>query len=92
MNVVHEEQDWRVVLLKPGEQVDLRGRPVVTEVMLTECYILPEGDINDNPSVCFVAKTREGKEIVAQISERMLQPMINELKELVEWQRKVRSE
>lgn len=83
MRTVYEEQDWAVHTVNHGEQIDLTGRPVIKqECMPVACYIKPDGDVRDEPSLCFIIRTPTGVEIVAQLSARMFTPVIMELERM----------
>lgn len=78
MEKLAEEPNFKAFKLDEGEQLQLT-RPIVGQVMPIECYIKPDADINNKPGLIFILVDAEGKEYVAQISQRMLQPVIDEL-------------
>lgn len=64
--------DFTVKVWPKGEPIDLRDRKIVTQLMPTELHVKPDGDIHDQPSLCFVLKNGSDENFIAQISERML--------------------
>lgn len=64
--------DFQVKVWPKDQQIDLRDKNIIMQIMPIELHIKPDGDVNDQPSLCFVLQNLYGEHYVAQISERML--------------------
>ncbi len=73
MEIVYEEKNFKAVVWKEGEQIDLRAHRQISELLPIELHIKKDGEINDNPSYAFVLIDSKGRRYVAQITDRMLQ-------------------
>lgn len=83
MQRINEVADtFSVILCDPGEKIDFRNGPRVVEGRLSEAYILPDGAINDEPSLCFVIDLIGGR-VVGQLSVNMFKAVMDEVVPLI---------
>lgn len=60
------------------EQIDL-GDYFVKQMIPTECHIKENGTFSNEPVLCFVLEDSIGPAVVAQISLKMFQPVLDEI-------------
>ena len=80
-----KEPDFVVKIWRNGQKIDLRHLGSLSvELRPIELHIKEEGDINDNPSLCYVMKDVFGRYFHAQISQEMLLKGLEEASNLQE--------
>lgn len=70
------------MVLWPEKATPIDVGPTEGQVRPDEMHIIPDGAVDDKPSVLFVLVDRQGRRIVAQISERMLRHGVKALDKL----------
>jgi len=86
MKTIHEEPNWKAVMMKKGEQLRIipeTAGEYLGEFMPFEVYCKPDGDINNNPSLIFILKNRAGQHIAGQVSMEMFERAYSKIKKEV---------
>lgn len=73
-------EDMKVILHKAGEPMVFEPRyKLVCELCPIEAHVKPDGAKDDSPSVLFVLQSPGEQQFFAQVSYKMLMPLIREL-------------
>lgn len=85
MKVVNNDPDFKVI--NWGEkQIDLTNQEdvkMVGHLLLTECHIKENGDINNKPSICLILRAGP-MAFYSEISLKMFKPVLDELRKYEE--------